>query len=379
MGAAAPSQIVLRLIEAADALEAQDPERARELLQPLVVSPASSDPLERVGAAFARALDARLRGDLSGAGNLYEGGSDPRDMLAAFQVLADATPFIRFGHSAANAAILEEAGGADALHLVDVGIGSGVQWSQLVDRLSAAARRPPAVRLTGIDIPVAGADSLARLQAIGQALTARAAAAGVDFAYTPIVGFVQDLDLPALLEAAPGERLAVNAALALHHVPDETDGRGGSTRDAVLARIRAARPALVTLVEPDVEHNALPFRVRVMESLLHYVNVFHALDATLAGHPLERATLEQAFFGREIVNILAGEGVHRIERHERREAWAARMRRHGFAAVDARRLAPALAADVRLDPPFGIEVDAETLTLTWRDLPILAASAWKTV
>jgi len=107
--------------------------------------------------------------------------------------------------------------------------------------------------------------------------------------------------------------------------------------------------------------------------------VFDALEGNLEQHPAERLTLEQAFFGREILNIVTGEGIDRVERHERHEAWATRFHRHGFSAFDVRDVEAPLKASTNLSAPWGMIARPDALMLTWRDHPMLAASAWRPV
>lgn len=366
-----PRPVVLQLFEAAQEIEAGNLEAALSTVdQLLAAAPAEGTAVDRLARAFAAALKARLAGDASGLGNLYVDTRDPRDMLKAFEVLAAATPFIRFGHAAANHALLHAIGPAPRVHIIDIGLGSGVQWLHLLDAVARHARGTLAVRLTGIDVPAHGTDPLVRLRHAGAMLTARAAELGISFTFTPVAGLVEDLDLHALA-GEDDSCLVVNAALALHHVPS-SDGR----RDAVLARLRALKPAALCLAEPDVEHNALPVGPRITESIVHYLTVFDALEATLAQHGAERATLETAFFGREILNIVVGEGDARVERHERHDAWQARLSRGGFTAIDLSNVHATVAQELSVTPPFAIEMDGAFLVLSWRNLPVLAVSAW---
>lgn len=374
MSATSPSPAFVLVIEAADAIERGDHAAAQTLLDDLVNGPVPADPVERVAHLFGHALSARMHGDQSGTGNLYQRADGPANMLAAFQMLAEATPVIRFGHECANSALIHALPAGEAIVLIDIGIGSGVQWHGLLDRFASLEGRWRTLRLIGIDVPGRAGDALERLQGIGRSLAGRAARAGVAFAFAPVVGLVEELDLEALVKPATGERLAVNAALALHHVPDSA---GMEARDQVISALAALQPAVVTLVEPDVEHNALPFRARVVEALLHYVTVFDALGASLPDHPAERLTLEQAFFGREILNVVTGEGIDRVERHERFDRWAARFRRHGFLPIDLQPLGAQIQRAVRVEPPWMMIDDAKALVLTWRDQRMLAASAWR--
>ncbi len=144
----------------------------------------------------------------------------------------------------------------------------------------------------------------------------------------------------------------------------------------VAARLRALDPTALCLVEPDVEHNALPFGARITESIVHYLTVFDALESTLGEHAAERATLETAFFGREILNIVVGEGGERVERHERHRAWMARLTRAHFTQIDLAAVRGTVERELSVAPPFNIALDERCLVLSWRSLSVLAVSAW---
>jgi hypothetical protein len=371
------SPLVVRLYDAVDAIEAEQPREALALLRSILAEAhPKGRPVERVVRAFAVGLKARLTGDRSGIGNLYHVGCDPGRMLAAFQVLVQSTPFIRFGYAAANRALAHVLRGASRLHLMDIGIGSGAQWGFFLDALASGYRVPRSIRLTGIDVPAPGDDPSLRLRHVGRSLTERAAHLGLPLEFEPVAGLVEDLDLRTL-RRHPDEALAVNAAFALHHLPSGDGGDPGRDRDAVLRRLRELRPRVLTLVEPDVEHNALPLLPRAIESLLHYLMVFDALEARLPRNPVERAILENEFFGREILNILAGEDTERVERHERHRSWHDRLCRQGFEPIDLRGFAGELEYELELSPPFAVTVDRGMLVLTWRGYPVIAASAWQ--
>lgn len=112
-------------------------------------------------------------------------------------------------------------------------------------------------------------------------------------------------------------------------------------------------------------------------ALLHYLTVFEALDELLPRDQAERNTLEQDFFGREIFNVIVGEGRDRVERHERHRCWLDRLTELGFEAVDLSGLAGPLADEIQPRQPFGLDADQGALFLTWRSLRLIAASAWR--
>ena len=361
------------LLAAASALEAADRDTARALLSELDehAAPARSADV-RLNRLFGVGLRARLDGTDSGGGNPYL--LDPADgasMLAAFEVLRAQTPFVEFGYAAANAVIA--ALPTPSVHVVDVGIGRGSQWPALIDAL---ARRdpPPRLRLTGVDLPAPGADPGRVLREVGDELTELAARHALPFSYRGLAVPMEQLHADHL-DLRGDETLVVNLALALHHSPTDST-HGPSVRDQLLTRLRAWGPALVTLTEPDADHDQLPLTARVREALAHYGAVFDALETLLAeGHPVRRV-LEEGFFGREIVNVVGFDGADRVERHQRRAAWGQRFHQAGFAPVDLTPHRDAVRAQADVRGPATVTADQGMLVLAWHTTPLLSVSAW---
>ncbi|AUX24203.1 GRAS-like transcription factor [Sorangium cellulosum] len=365
-----------RLLAAGEAIEAGQGERARALIEGILRGvPEAGDASERISGVFGRALLARLDGDRSGDGNLYLRSAGPRDMLAAFQLLVHATPLIRFGYLSANAAILEAFQGEEEIHLIDIGVGGGTQWPFLLHRLASRPGGPPRVRLTGIDLPCRGPDPEQRLRWAGAYIGGWAERLGVPFEFHGIASAVERVDWSRIASRSTAP-IAVNAAFALHHVPDASV-HPIVNRDAILTQIRAISPRVLTLVEPDVEHNAQPFLPRLSEAIGHYYAVFQALDALLPPHIAARETIEQVFFGQEVMNVVVGEGAARVERHERRGAWQRRLRMNGFEPL---RIAPHEAlvrGALRLKQGFDVRADEPALLLMRNGISLLATSAWQ--
>ncbi|MDQ5852633.1 MAG: GRAS family protein, partial [Chloroflexota bacterium] len=108
-----------------------------------------------------------------------------------------------------------------------------------------------------------------------------------------------------------------------------------------------------------------------------YLTVFDALEAQLPVDQPERTIIERSFFGREILNVIAGEGAQRVERHERHESWQRRLERLRFAPVELGHLAQHITDTLDLAPPFDLLLDRGVMSLAWKGVPLVAASAWK--
>ena len=374
------TMILSTLVQAAAEIESGQIFEAKALLAQIQSGAANrASPEERLSQIFVRALQARASGDLSGAGNLYDVGEayTEHDMLLAFQTLVEATPLVRFGYNYANRTLFQALKNEPYIHLVDIGIGMGTQWLDFFEHLSSSDHDIHHIRLTGLDLPFSEADPLRRLNQVGLMLQTKAAALELPFTFQPIPAKVESFDF-ASLALSDQETLAINATLALHHTPAaDAVTKPEQSRDAILNRIQQLHPRLMTLIEPDTEHNALPLLNRLPEAFYHYLTVFEAIDALLPDSSRAKSILENAFFGREIVNVISAEGQARVERHERRDAWRKRLSGLGF------RLLPATTSAIRqgqqglhLKSPFSLHLNAGMVSLNFLGRSIVAASAW---
>jgi len=142
-----------RVIGAAAAAEHGDGAQATAVAEQILASASpAGTAAERLARLFAEGLLRRLAARRSHAGDRYASAASPHDIIDAFNVLVERTPFMRFGYEAANGAILRATEGARNLHVIDVGIGTGAQWYGLLAAFAARDDRPR-LRLTGIDVP----------------------------------------------------------------------------------------------------------------------------------------------------------------------------------------------------------------------------------
>lgn len=317
-------------------------------------------PRERLARLAVGALLARRAGMGADLGNLYAGAAGPAEMLAAFDAFVRDTPLVRFAHRTANAAHLSAIGDASAVRIVDVGIGSGAQWEPLLREIGSRPR-PPAVTLVGIDLP-APKDPTSALDAVGARLTLVAVEAGVPFRFVARPGRVEDVELPSRRD---GEVLTINAAFALHHT--------GTDRDGTLRRLAGTGADALVLCEPEADHDTPDFPERLGAALHHYGLVFEVLDRCLGERPDARAVIEGQFFGRELHNIVVGEGDGRVERHAPNAEWADRLARAGLWP---RTVEPVSADALGLPRGVGLERVGPACAMTVDGLPLVVVSAW---
>ncbi|KAJ7524967.1 hypothetical protein O6H91_17G030100 [Diphasiastrum complanatum] len=154
----------------------------------------------------------------------------------------------------------------------------------------------------------------------------------------------------------------------------------GVLLDRIVRMIHSLSPKAMVVIEQECHHNGVTLVERFVEALHYYSAVFDCLDSTLSQQSPERIILEKYLFGQEIKNIIACEGLDRVERHERLDSWRKRMECAGFVPlllssttmVQAERLLNSYACD-----GYRLMEDRGCLTICWQGTPLFSASAWR--
>lgn len=382
-------QIRQLLISCAELISRSDFSAAKRLLT--ILSTNSSpfgDSTERLVHQFTRALSLRLNRYISSTTshfmtpvtNVVETDSSSSSSLALIQSsylsLNQVTPFIRFTQLTANQAILEAINGNHhAIHIVDFDINHGVQWPPLMQAL--ADRYPaPTLRITGTG------NDLDTLRRTGDRLAKFAHSLGLRFQFHPLYiasnnrDHDEDPSIISNIVLLPDETLAINCVFYLHRLLKDRE-----KLRVFLHRVKSMNPRIVTIAEKEANHNHPLFLQRFVEALDYYTAVFDSLEATLPPGSRERMTVEQVWFGREIVDIVAMEGDKRKERHERFRSWEVMLRSCGFSNVA---LSPFALSQAKLllrlhypSEGYQLGVSSNSFFLGWQNQPLFSISSWR--
>ncbi|CAH8306264.1 unnamed protein product [Eruca vesicaria subsp. sativa] len=294
------------------------------------------------------------------------------------------TPFIRFSHLTANQAILDATETNGGLHILDLDISQGLQWPPLMQALAERSSSnpssntpPPSLRITGCgrDVTV--------LNRTGDRLTRFANSLGLQFQFHTLVVVEEDLAGLLLqirllaLSCVQGETIAVNCVHFLHKIFNDE----GDMISHFLSAIKSLNPRIVTMAEREANHGDPSFLNRFSEALDHYMAIFDSLEATLPPNSRERLTLEQRWFGKEILDVVAAEAEERKQRHRRFEVWEEMMKRHGFVNVPIGSFAFSQAKLLlRLHYPsegYNLQFLNDSLFLGWKNRLLFSVSSWK--
>ncbi|GAB4846232.1 hypothetical protein Ancab_025230 [Ancistrocladus abbreviatus] len=335
------------------------------------------EPIQRLGAYMVEGLVARKE---SSGTNIYHAlrCKEPlgKDLLSYMHILYEMCPYLKFGYMVANGAIAEACKYEDRIHIIDFQIAQGTQWSTLLQALALRPRGSPHVRITGIDDPVSRYAREDSLELVGKRLAAISEKFHIPVQFHAVPVFAPDVTVD-MLDIRPGEALAVNFPLQLHHTPDESVDVS-NPRDGLLRMVKSFSPKVVTLVEQESNTNTTPFLTRFAETLDFYSAMFESIDVTMSRESKERVNVEQHCLARDIVNIIACEGKERVERHELFGKWKLRFTMAGFRPYPLSSYVNSVIRDLlsRYSEHYTYAEKDGALLLGWKDRMLISASAW---
>ncbi|KAE8703860.1 DELLA protein GAI [Hibiscus syriacus] len=364
-------RLVHTLMACAEAVQRDNLKLADALVKHIGLLAASqTGAMSKVATSFAEALARRIYG-------IY-----PQDLLhpSYIDVLQmhfyETCPYLKFAHFTANQAILEAFATSNKVHVIDFGLKQGMQWPALMQALALRPDGPPAFRLTGIGPPQP--DNTDSLQQVGWKLAQLAETIGVEFEFRGFMAnSLADLE-PDMLGIRPPEveTLAVNSIFELHRLFAQPGGI-----EKVLCSIKTMKPKILTIVEEEANHNSPVFVDRFNEALHYYSSLFDSLEGSGVATPGQDLVTSELYLGRQICNVVACEGVDRVERHETLAQWRTRMETSGFSPVhlgsNAYKQASILLALFAGGDGYRVEENAGCLMLGWHTRPLIATSAWQ--
>ncbi|XVE78659.1 hypothetical protein DITRI_Ditri13aG0164300 [Diplodiscus trichospermus] len=364
-------RLVHTLMACAEAVQQDNLKLADALVKHIGLLAASqTGAMRKVATYFAEALARRIY-------RIYPQDSlDPSYTDILQMHFYETCPYLKFAHFTANQAILEAFATANRVHVIDFGLKQGMQWPALMQALALRPGGPPAFRLTGIGPPQP--DNTDALQQVGWKLAQLAETIGVEFEFKGFVAnSLADLE-PEMLEIRPPEveAVAVNSIFELHRLLARPGGI-----EKVLSSIKAMKPKILTVVEQEANHNGVVFLDRFTEALHYYSSLFDSLEGSEVAPPNQDLVMSELYLGKQICNVVACEGMDRVERHETLTQWRRRMETAGFSSVhmgsNAYKQASMLLALFAGGDGYRVEENNGCLMLGWHTRPLIATSAWQ--
>ncbi|XP_022993952.1 nodulation-signaling pathway 2 protein [Cucurbita maxima] len=380
------------LMAVADAMFGDN--KSRELAQVILirlnelVSTSHGTNLERLTAYYAQAFQDLLDCAAVSGGvpnkphHLHRDDHSPTDVLAAFQLLQDMSPYVKFGHFTANQAILEAVADDRRVHIVDYNIMEGIQWASLMQAFVSRKDSPPAphLRITVISRGPSSRRWIGTVQETGRRLVAFAASIGQPFSFHQCKLDSDESFRPSGLKLVRGEALVVNCVLHLPHFSNSSPESIAS----FLAGAKTLNPRLVTLVEEEIEHGPTidgDYKVQFLDSLERYSAIYDSLEAGIPMKNRARGLVEKVFLGPRISATLRriGQPQRAATAAEENCLWGERLEKMGLKAAAisfANHCQARLLVDLFNDGYRVEELGSNKLVLGWKSKRLLSVSIW---
>eukprot|EP01018_Ginkgo_biloba_P032328 Gb_32252 [translate_table: standard] len=371
-------RLVHTLMGCAEAVHQQNLAMADEMVKQIrMLASSLGGAMGKVATYFAEALARRIYG-FSPQDNMYLKNDSLSELLHIH--FYETCPYLKFAHFTANQAILEAFEGHKRVHVIDFNLKQGVQWPALIQALALRPGGPPALRLTGIGPPHPDGNDV--LHEVGLKLAQLAESINVEFDFRGYMTSKLSDVKPWMLDVKPGEAVAVNSVFQLHRLLYSAHRTSDPAPvDEVLASIRSLNPKIVTMVEQEANHNNPSFMERFTEALHYFSTMFDSLEACRLPHHSTEQLMSEMYLGRQICNIVACEGLERVERHETLIQWRVRMCHAGFRPLhlgsNAFKQASMLLTLFSGEDGYRVEENNGCLTLGWHSRPLISVSAWQ--
>lgn len=338
----------------------------------------SGEPIQRLGAYLLEGLRARIE---SSGSSIYKAlkCKEPTssELMSSMYFLYQICPYWKFAYMSSNVVIGEAMENESRIHIIDFQIAQGSQWVSLIQALAKRPGGPPLIRITGVDDSQSTHARGGGLHIVRQRLSGVAESCGVPFEFHDVAMEGCEVEVRDL-RVQPGEALAVAFPYVLHHMPDESVTTQNH-RDRLLRLVKSLSPKVVTLVEQESNTNTTAFFARFVEALDFYTAMFESIDVARERNDKQRINAEQHCVARDIVNMIACEGIERVERHELLGKWRSRFTMAGFTPYPLSSSVTSAIRDLLKDynENYRIEERNGALYLGWMNRALSTSSAWK--
>ncbi|KAK8509786.1 hypothetical protein V6N13_093634 [Hibiscus sabdariffa] len=371
-------ELVHLLLTAAEKVGYEQFERASRLLSRCEwIASEQANPVQRIVYYFADALRERI--------DKATGRFVPEESEAKFKTeiknglstsiatvrIHQYVPFFQVTQFAGIQAIIENVVSASKIHIIDLQLRSGIQWTGLMQAL--AERELCRVEL--LKITAVGLAGDEKIPESGKRLESVAASFKLPFSFNAV--YVRDMEdiKEELFKIGSDESLAVFCPLVLRTMIS----RPGCLEN-LMRVMKNLSPAILVVIEIEANHNSPSFVNRFIETLFFYSAFFDCLDTCLE-HEAELRTEIESILRRGIQNIVATEGKCRIVRSVKKEVWSTFFARFRMVELGFSDSSLCQANMVLKQFPQGscctLEKIGNSVIVGWKGTPMQSVSAWK--
>jgi hypothetical protein len=283
--------------------------------------------------------------------------------IVMFYSMAEAIPFVFAGHYLANQYLRKTIGNLKVVTLLDIGIGKGLQAQKLLKMLGIDNNNLEIINIIGVDPGEQNLiDSKNAFEQIKRILP-------FTVNYYPVCNLLEnftDNDYDFIKEIG-GKNILINSSFTFHHMSHPF--KDYESRTLLFNKLAKLEPLVITLIEPNSNHDIEELSKRFHHSWQHFGNVFKLIDESNIDIS-HKFSIKEKFFGREIRDIFGVSDYFRCERHELFESWLLRLTKAGFKPFEFK--------DLTADLPYYCEysVSEGLVRLNYNDITIVAVFAY---
>ncbi|GMI98888.1 hypothetical protein HRI_003558100 [Hibiscus trionum] len=373
-------ELVHLLLTAAEKVGYEQFERASRILSHSeCMASDQANPVQRIVHYFAEALRERID-EVTGTGRFVPKEFETRFKTGTENGLSTSittvrcyqyVPFFVVTQFAGIQTIIENVESASKIHIIDLQLRSGIQWTGLMQAL--AERESCSVKLLKITaVGLAGDEKIAES---GTRLESVAASFNLPFSFNAV--YVRDMEdiKEELFKIRSDESLAVFCPLVLRTMISRP-----ACLENLMRVMKNLNPTILVVIEVEANLNSPSFVNRFIETLFFYSAFFDCLDTCLE-HETELRTEFESFLCSGIRNIVAMEGKERVVRSVKMEVWSAFFARFRMLELGFSDLSLYQANLVIKQFPYGscctLEKIGKSLIVGWKGTPVQSVSAWK--
>ncbi|KAF5464756.1 hypothetical protein F2P56_014808 [Juglans regia] len=339
----------------------------------------TGSPVQRVVFYFSKALREKIDRETGriapkGLGKSHCIDVDQVIMSSSPPMLAshEEIPFSQLAQFAGIQAIVEHTADARMIHVIDLGIRNGVQWTILMQALATRYECP----LELLKITAVGTTSKHLLVETGKRLESFSQSLNLPFSFKVVM--ISDMvDLREdLFELDANERVAVYSAYLLRTMIPRPN-----QLESIMKVVRSINPCIMVVTEIEANHNSPVFVSRFVEALFFFGAYFDCLETFMKRDDPNRMVIESLFFGEAIRNIVAAEGEERSTRNVKIDVWRAFFARYGMLETE---LSMSSLYQARLvvkkfdcENSCTLDMNGKCMIIVWKGTPICSLSAWK--
>ncbi|KAL3726184.1 hypothetical protein ACJRO7_031128 [Eucalyptus globulus] len=288
----------------------------------------------------------------------------------------DLAPWHRLGFTSANATIIEAVEGYSLVHIIDLSTTHRMQIPTLIDAIANRLEGPPLVKLTVAGAVEDGPPMLdLSYEELGSKLMNFARSRNIRMEFQAISLSYAD-GFSSLIEQLRMQKLMYSGGIANPSHPFESSSVY-SPRSTLLKALRCLDPNVVILVDEDADFTSNNVASR-LRSAFNYLWIPHDTVDTFLPRGSKQRQWYESYIYRKIQNVIAQEGLQRIERLEPKSRWVQRMRNADFRAIP---LKEDTVSEVKAmlnehAAGWGLKKEEDDLALTWKGHNGAFATAW---